>query len=146
MAKKICTDYKRYGFCDNVPYVSSCQNIKDYLDNKFEGVNNTEIVEKTVTETIDKSMGKLQCKMNVIEEDIHHVCEHVCHAEDHIIHEIHKHANTGCCNGVSKKDLKEVVDKVNQHIDDKFNEVDFTQQFSDLNKQVADIYGKVNKD
>ena len=138
MTKKVCTDYKRYNFCDNVPYKSACENIKEYLDAKIDGIDNKEVIENTIVESVDKSMGS-------VKNALCHIDDHLSHAEHHIIDEIHRHSGHHC-HGVGKEDLEMVVDEVNKHIDDKFNEVDFIQQFQDLNQQVSDIYRRVTEE
>lgn len=45
------------------------------------------------------------------------------------------------CNVATKKDIQNAVDKVNQHTDSKFDEVDFIKNFTDLNNEIK----KLNK-
>lgn len=150
MSNHICRDYKRYGFCEDVPYKSTCENIKEYLDNKFDGIDNTDTIEKVITETVsdsvNKSMESVEQHLDDVKTGICHLDKHLQHAEHHIIDEIHTHANNGCCcGGIDTYDLDKVVEKVNQHIDEKFDEVDFMKQFGDLNQQVTNIYDKITE-
>ena len=39
----------------------------------------------------------------------------------------------------TKQDIADAVTKINAHTDEKFNEVDFLKQFSDLNEQIKNI-------
>ena len=45
------------------------------------------------------------------------------------------------CNVATKQDIQNAVDKVNQHTDSKFDEVDFIKNFTDLNNDIK----KLNK-
>ena len=45
------------------------------------------------------------------------------------------------CNVATKKDIQNAVEKVNQHTDSKFDEVDFIKNFTDLNNEIK----KLNK-
>lgn len=45
------------------------------------------------------------------------------------------------CNVATKQDIQNAVDKVNQHTDSKFDEVDFIKNFTDLNNEIK----KLNK-
>ena len=46
----------------------------------------------------------------------------------------------GCC-VATKCDINHAIDKINKHIDSKFNEIDFTTQFSNLNEQISELIG-----
>lgn len=138
---KKANDYKRYGFDDNVPYQSCCERIKDYLDDKFAGVNGVDQKEihDTITSSINESMSGVNCQLHGIKHDIH-CSTHV------IVDEIHEHAGGGCqqclVEKISEK-LDDAVNRVNAHTDERFDGVNFEQKFSDLNDQVAEILGKV---
>lgn len=132
-------DLNRYGFCDRVPYKSACENIKDYLDEKFKnvgGVDESE-VKSTIKNTINESMS-------CVRRDIRDVDHHLAHVEHHVIDEIHEHSGgcCGCCGGVSEENIETIVQSINQHMDEKFDETKV--QFSDLNQQVADLMDKLN--
>lgn len=133
----------RYGFCDNVPYKSACENIKDYLDEKFNGVSGADetVIKETIKESINGSM-------NNIRADIHNVDHHLSHVERHLTDEIHAHSGgcCGCCDsGIAESDMEEIISRINQHTDEKFEEANISQQFSDLNEQVAEIAKQINQ-
>lgn len=55
---------------------------------------------------------------------------------------VHIIDNMPCmCNVATKTDIQNAVDKVNQHTDSKFDEVDFIKNFTDLNNEIK----KLNK-
>lgn len=134
-------DYKRYGYDDNVPYKSSCESIKEYLDDKFAGVNGVDKKEihDTITESMKESMSGVNRQLNGIKHDIH-CSTHV------IVDEIHEHSGGGCgeclVDAITEK-LDDAVKRVNDHTDKRFDGVNFEQHFSDLNDQVAEILGKM---
>lgn len=134
-------DLRRYGFCEKVPFKSSCENIKEYLDEKLNGISgpSQSEIRDTITSSVNSSMSD-------IKRGLHNIDRHITHAENHIIDEIHIHANDGCCccgGGMSENDIETIVARVNQHTDEKFEEVDIAKNFSDLNEQVAEIMDKI---
>lgn len=71
-----------------------------------------------------------------IQEQFKDTNKHICCSTEHIIDKI-----PCMCNVATKKDIQNAVDKVNQHTDSKFDEVDFIKNFTDLNNEIK----KLNK-
>lgn len=113
-------DYRGWKFRDKVPLIPRDQIWKAYFDAKFGGIN-VDIDENEIKETIENTLNSgLDCKLckvhKHIEEAKEHLCCDICHA---------------------KKDIK-------QHIDEKFEEINFEEQFSNLNEQAETIIQKLN--
>lgn len=86
---------------------------------------------------------------------LHDLNCHVAHAENHILDEIHYHAGHNHCHShcgpkpfegvATKDDVVEAVDYISEKIDEKFSkfdEVNFFEGFSDLNKQIKEVLDK----
>lgn len=71
-----------------------------------------------------------------LQEQFKDTNKHICCSTEHIIDKI-----PCMCNVATKKDIQNAVDKVNQHTDSKFDEVDFIKNFTDLNNEIK----KLNK-
>ena len=89
---------------------------------------------------VDGIMEAIEDAKNEVKEQLQEqfkdTNKHICCSTEHIIDKIH------CmCNVATKKDIQNAVDKVNQHTDSKFDEVDFIKNFTDLNNEIK----KLNK-
>ena len=69
-----------------------------------------------------------------IQEQFKDTNKHIHCSTEHIIDKI-----PCMCNVATKKDIQNAVDKVNQHTDSKFDEIDFKSQFENLNNQLNNI-------
>lgn len=131
-------DYRKYGYKDDVPLVSRCEQMYDYLDKKFSSVNiDTDQIETTIENTINNSLGDINCKF----------CNVNCHietAKKEIIETVKENSTSQClCNLATKADVQQVIDDINKHTDSKFTEIDFNAKFEDLNEQVSAINNKI---
>lgn len=118
--RDIRMDYRGWKFRDKVPLIPRDQQWKNYFDGKFGDID-IDIDSNEIKETIENTLNSsLDCKFcgvhNHIEEAKEHLCCDICHA---------------------KKDIKE-------HIDNKFDEINFEEQFSNLNEQAETIIQKLN--
>lgn len=122
--------YRRYDYDSDVELITRTEQIEDYLDSKFSNISvDTDVVKDTIETTINNSIQDVKngiCGVNC----------HIENAKNEIIN------NMSC--GVSpcvatKQDIADAVTKINAHTDEKFNEVDFLKQFSDLNEQIKNI-------
>ena len=148
--RDIKMDYRGWLFRDKVPLITKDKMWKKYFDTKFgdididvdsmteeikdtvettieNGLNNgldtmTEQVKETVETTIENSLNtgfesKLCGVHKHIEDAKNHICCDICHA---------------------KKDIK-------QHVNNKFEAINFEEQFSNLNEQAEIIINKLNE-
>ena len=86
-----------------------------------------------IMEAIDDAKNEIK---EQIQEQFKDTNKHICCSTEHIIDKI-----PCMCNVATKKDIQNAVDKVNQHTDSKFDEVDFIKNFTDLNNEIK----KLNK-
>lgn len=122
--------YRRYDYDSDVELITRTEQIEDYLDSKFSNISvDTDVVKDTIETTIDNSMQDVKngiCGVNC----------HIENAKNEIINNMSCGINP-CV--ATKQDIADAVTKINAHTDEKFNEVDFLKQFSDLNEQIKNI-------
>ena len=89
---------------------------------------------------VDGIMEAIEDAKNEVKEQLQEqfkdTNKHICCSTEHIIDKI-----PCMCNVATKTDIQNAVDKVNQHTDSKFDEVDFIKNFTDLNNEIK----KLNK-
>ena len=87
---------------------------------------------------VDGIMEAIEDAKNEVKEQLQEqfkdTNKHICCSTEHIIDKI-----PCMCNVATKKDIQNAVDKVNQHTDSKFDEIDFKSQFENLNNQLNNI-------
>lgn len=89
----------------------------------------TDVIKDTIETTINNSMQDVK----------HGICGVNCHIEN-AKNEIINNMSCGVNPCVAtKQDIADAVTKINTHTDEKFNEVDFLKQFSDLNEQIKNL-------
>lgn len=122
--------YRRYDYDSDVELITRTEQIEDYLDSKFSNISvDTDVVKDTIETTINDSMQDVKngiCGVNC----------HIENAKNEIINNMSCGVNP-CV--ATKQDIADAVTKINAHTDEKFNEVDFLKQFSDLNEQIKNI-------
>ena len=122
--------YRRYDYDSDVELITRTEQIEDYLDTKFSNISvDTDVVKDTIETTINNSMQDVKngiCGVNC----------HIENAKNEIINNMSCGVNP-CV--ATKQDIADAVTKINAHTDEKFNEVDFLKQFSDLNEQIKNI-------
>ena len=122
--------YRRYDYDSDVELITRTEQIEDYLDSKFSNISvDTDVVKDTIETTINNSMQDVKngiCGVNC----------HIENAKNEIINNMSCGINP-CV--ATKQDIADSVTKINAHTDEKFNEVDFLKQFSDLNEQIKNI-------
>lgn len=110
--------------CCGVPNVSvdvDIDSIKDAIDEKlsetFEGFNSN----------LDEHLDKITCKIK--------------HAEHHIIDEIEEHSmdNQCLCHLATKADIKNAVDTITQNTQQIIDDINFDEQFENLNNQIKEL-------
>lgn len=116
-------DYRGWKFWDKVPLIPRDQQWKAYFEGKFGAIDvdvdiDTDEIKETIQNTINNSLEGKLCQVHKhIEEAKEHLCCDICHA---------------------KCDVK-------QHIDNKFDAINFEEQFSNLNEQVETIIQKLDE-
>lgn len=122
--------YRRYDYDSDVELITRTEQIEDYLDSKFSNISvDTDVVKDTIETTINNSMQDVKngiCGVNC----------HIENAKNEIINNMSCGVNP-CV--ATKQDIADAVTKINAHTDEKFDEVDFLKQFSDLNEQIKNI-------
>ena len=122
--------YRRYDYDSDVELITRTEQIEDYLDSKFSNISvDTDVVKDTIETTINNSMQDVKngiCGVNC----------HIENAKNEIINNMSCGVNP--CVAINQ-DIADSVTKINSHTDEKFNEVDFLKQFSDLNEQIKNI-------
>ncbi len=122
--------YRRYDYDSDVELITRTEQIEDYLDSKFSNISvDTDVVKDTIETTINNSMQDVKngiCGVNC----------HIENAKNEIINNMSCGVNP-CV--ATKQYIADAVTKINAHTDEKFNEVDFLKQFSDLNEQIKNI-------
>ena len=122
--------YRRYDYDSDVELITRTEQIEDYLDTKFSNISvDTDVVKDTIETTINNSMQDVKngiCGVNC----------HIENAKNEIINNMSCGVNP-CV--ATKQDIADAVTKINAHTDEKFNEVDFLKQFSDLNEQIKNL-------
>lgn len=122
--------YRRYDYDSDVELITRTEQIEDYLDSKFSNISvDTDVVKDTIETTINNSMQDVKngiCGVNC----------HIENAKNEIINNMSCGVNP-CV--ATKQDIADAVTKINAHTDEKFNEVDFLKQFSDLNEQIKNL-------
>lgn len=120
-------EYYTYGYPNDVPLIT-----RDCCG----GIDGADI-EEAVTNAMINFMPSINNNFG----DVH---THIDEAKDEILA---KECGCGggsgcddCCICLATKcDLNQAVNKINEHIDTKFNEIDFISKFSDLNQQIATL-------
>lgn len=122
--------YRPYEYDYDTAYVGRTGVIENYLDKKFAGISiDKKEIRETIETSVEKSLGNIDCKFCSVHN-------HIEKAKNEIIDK----GSSGCtCNLATKEDVANAVTQINTHVDEKFNEVDFLKQFSDLNQQIAGI-------
>ena len=144
MAKQtghIRRDLRRWGFCDRVKLIPKDVQWKNYFDDKFDNIEvnvDTEDLKHDIEETIQASVTEAvgssveTAVENAVENNIDpklcKIHKHIEDAKDHL-----------CCDICCSKN--EII----RHIDEKPDPVDFVEEFSNLNEQVAQINRKLDE-
>lgn len=144
-------DLRRYDYGDYTPLTSRCEQIKEYLDEKLNGID-SEHISTTIRDSVNENMDDIKQKIgntnchienakNEIMDDIKHkICHTNCHienAKNEIIEKVEQ-GKSQCTafHTETKEVIADAIDNINRHTDDKFDEIDFETKFSDLNEQI----------
>ena len=115
-------DLRRYDYGDYTPLTSRCEQIKEYLDEKLDGID-SEHISTTIRDSVNENMDDIKQKIchtdchienakDEIINDIKHTDCHIENAKDEIINDIkHKICHTNC-HIENAKD--EIIEKVEQ--------------------------------
>ena len=95
-----------------------------------------EAIESAKNEVKEQMQEQFKDTKEQLQEQFKDTNKHIHCSTEHIIDKI-----PCMCNVATKKDIQNAVDKVNQHTDSKFDEVDFIKNFTDLNNEIK----KLNK-
>lgn len=133
---EIKNDLREYGYLDQMPLSSRCEQIKEYLDKK---IGDTSEIKEVIKETITDSMSDY-------DEKFCHTNCHIERAKREIISKIDGDCGgCGChCHLATKEDISNAIEEINEHTDSKFDEINFKQEFADLNQQIRGISDKLN--
>jgi len=128
-------EYRRWKFRDNVPLITRFDQWKKYFDNKFDNIDvdvdvqvDTDDIQDTIQTSIQELENNIDEKLGTLDEKFCKVHKHIEDSKEHL-----------CCDiCYAKKDVK-------KHIDDKFEEINFEEKFSNLNEQAEQIIQKLNQ-
>ena len=161
--------YKRYDFCENNGYVGTTQQLKEYLDGKFERITvdkefiDTTIkealkdvdaeIEETVQSSVQESLKDASTiiestvkesvseSLQDIDEQFDKVNSNIHTAEANIIHEIIE--NKPClCNLATKQDIADAVEEINTHTTRELESYNVNEQSTNLNEEIRKIQEK----
>lgn len=131
------SNYNTYDFNPDTPFIpisGDCTcNCGDVIVD-VDGI--MEAIEDAKNEVKEQIQEQFKDTNKHIQEQFKDTNKHICCSTEHIIDKI-----PCMCNVATKKDIQNAVDKVNQHTDSKFDEVDFIKNFTDLNNEIK----KLNK-
>ena len=144
-------DLRRYDYGDYTPLTSRCEQIKEYLDEKLNGID-SEHISTTIRDSVNENMDDIKQKIchtdchienakdEIINDIKHKICHTNCHienAKDEIIEKVEQ-GKSQCAifHAETKEAIADAIDNINRYTDDKFNKIDFETKFSDLNKQI----------
>lgn len=133
MAKKRI-GYRAYGFREDNRLISRMTQFEEYMDEKFANITvDDSNIENVVKESVENSLSGIECEFKKVHG-------HIDCAENHIIDAIEKNSDKVCtCHLATKEDICHAVCDINRHVDEKFDEVDFLKQFSDLNEEIRNL-------
>ena len=147
-------DLRRYDYGDYTPLTSRCEQIKEYLDEKLDGMD-SEHISTTIRDSVNENMDDIRCRLchtnchienakNEIIDDIKHkICHTNCHienAKNEIIEKVEQgKSQCAAFHTETKEAIADAIDNINRHTDNKFDEIDFETKFSDLNEQIKNI-------
>lgn len=144
-------DLRRYDYGDYTPLTSRCEQIKEYLDEKLNGID-SEHISTTIRDSVNENMDDIKQKIchtdchienakdEIINDVKHKICHTNCHienAKDEIIEKVEQ-GKSQCAifHAETKEVIADAIDNINRYTDDKFDKIDFETKFSDLNKQI----------
>lgn len=144
-------DLRRYDYGNYTPLTSRCEQIKEYLDEKLNGID-SEHISTTIRDSVNENMDDIKQKIchtnchienakNEIIDDIKHkICHTNCHienAKNEIIEKVEQgKSQCAAFYTETKEAIADAIDNINRHTDNKFDEIDFETKFSDLNEQI----------
>lgn len=123
--------YRPYEYDYDTPYIGRTGVIESYLDKKFANISiDEDEVRCVINSAVHDSLGDIDCKFCSVHN-------HIERAKNEIIDSEH---GGGCmCNLATKQDVANAVAQINAHTDEKFDEINFEQEFADLNAQLANL-------
>ena len=147
-------DLRRYDYGDYTPLTSRCEQIKEYLDEKLDGMD-SEHISTTIRDSVNENMDDIKQKIchtnchienakdEIIDDIKHKICHTNCHienAKNEIIEKVEQgKSQCAAFHTETKEAISDAIDNINRHTDNKFDEIDFETKFSDLNEQIKNI-------
>ncbi len=147
-------DLRRYDYGDYTPLTSRCEQIKEYLDEKLDGMD-SEHISTTIRDSVNENMDDIKQKIchtnchienakdEIIDDIKHKICHTNCHienAKNEIIEKVEQgKSQCAAFHTETKEAIADAIDNINRHTDNKFDEIDFETKFSDLNEQIKNI-------
>ena len=144
-------DLRRYDYGDYTPLTSRCEQIKEYLDEKLDGMD-SEHISTTIRDSVNENMDDIKQKIchtdchienakdEIINDVKHKICHTNCHienAKNEIIEKVEQgKSQCAAFHTETKEAIADAIDNINRHTDNKFDEIDFETKFSDLNEQI----------
>ena len=122
-------DLRRYHYGEYTPLASRCEQIKEYLDEKLNGID-SEHISTTIRDSVNENMDDIRHRL-------YHTNKHIENAKNEINEKVEQ-SKSQCAafHAETKEEIADAIDNINQHTDNKFDEIDFETKFSDLNEQI----------
>ena len=120
--------YRPYEYDYDTSYVGRTGVMENYFDRKFSSISiDKDEIRETIEESVHDSLGDIDCKFCSVHN-------HIEHAKNEIID-----SQPCMCHLATKEDIANAVNQINTHTDEKFDEIDFAQQFTNLNEQLSNL-------
>ena len=155
------TNYKKYDYDETNYYVSKVDQVKKYLEEKLknidldidqEMINNTikesiqnvideelqESIENVVKESVTISLRDVDEQFDEINDTLEEIKTLNNENKTEIVNKIDD-VKTSLSDIATKEDVNKAIEEINQHTKERFDEIDFIQQFSNLNEQIKGI-------
>lgn len=124
-------DLNTWGYPNDVGLINKCDQMVETITNI---VIDKSVIQNAVTNAI-----------NPLNERIDDVNEHIDTAKTEIMENCTSGGESGndgccgCCNVATKCDLRNAVNAINSHIDEKLDSYDFEGKFGDINDQINEL-------
>lgn len=124
--------YRPYDYNYDTPYIGRTSVIENYLDKKFGNISiDKRELRHVIKSSVEESLGDVDCQFCSIHN-------HIERAKNEIIN----HEPCNCMdlsNLATKSDIENAIVRINEHTTEKFDELDFDEQFQDLNQLIANM-------
>lgn len=122
-------DLNTWGYPNDVGLINKCDQMLETITNI---VIDKTVIQNAVTEAIDPLNDKFDEVNGHIDTAKEEILENCSGGSD-------DDCCCGCCNVATKCDLRNAVNTINAHIDEKLESYDFDAKFENLNEQINEL-------